>query len=285
MTPKTPLQRVRAALEPLGRAPLRSLSQNFLIDPNLLRAIVEASGVGEGDRVLEIGPGPGTLTAELLAAGARVTAVELDRDLCAYLRTEFAGERLELLEGDALHVPEALAGPDDWRVVANLPYAITSPFLTRLVDWHPRVAGAWLMVQREVAERVCAAPGGRERGSLSAFLQRYYACRAERVVPPTVFLPPPKVHSAVLRLSPVEPGPAPRATFERVLRAAFGQRRKMLRKSLASGPGGVPTAWVPALLAAAGLAGSERAEEVSGCALEAMACTLASLEGEHPCEA
>jgi 16S rRNA (adenine1518-N6/adenine1519-N6)-dimethyltransferase len=284
VTHKTPLERVREALDPLGRSPLRSLSQNFLIDPNLLRAIVEAGGVTAGARVLEVGPGPGTLTAELLAAGAHVLAVELDRDLCAYLRKTFADDPFELLEGDAVRTPPELPPPGGWRVVANLPYAITSPFLARLVDWHPMVDRAVLMVQREVAERVCAGPGGRDRSSLGVFLQRYYECHVERIVPPTVFLPPPKVHSAVLGLVRREPGRAPRQAFERLLRAAFGQRRKMLRRSLVSGPTGVLREWLPELLGAGGLTGEERAEDVAGCAFEAMAYTLSALEGENPCE-
>jgi 16S rRNA (adenine1518-N6/adenine1519-N6)-dimethyltransferase len=278
VTQKTPLQRVREALEPLGRGPLKSLSQNFLIDPNTLRLIVDAVGLAAGDRVLEVGPGPGTLTAELLAAGASVTAVELDRDLAAYLRTAFEGAEFALIEGDVLRCLPELPGTGEWFVATNLPYAITSPFLELLVDWHPRVARAVVTVQREVAERVVAREGTDARGSLSAFVQRYYAPRLARVISPEVFLPQPRVHSAVLALERrCTDGLAPRESFERVLRAAFGQRRKMLRKALAS-----PFAreWVTEMLAAAGLTGEERAEEVPACAFEAMAATLTALERE-----
>jgi 16S rRNA (adenine1518-N6/adenine1519-N6)-dimethyltransferase len=277
---RTPLQRVHEALDPLGRGPMRRLSQNFLIDPNTLRSIVDALCVTPGTPVLEVGPGPGTLTAELLAAGARVTAVELDRDLAAYLRGAFGDADFELIEGDVLRCLPELPGTGEWLVATNLPYAITSPFLELLVDWHPRVARAVVTVQREVAERVVAREGTPDRGSLSAFVQRYYEPKVARIIPPEVFLPQPRVHSAVLTLRRRDTeGLAPREAFERVLRGAFGQRRKMLRRALASP---FPREWVAAMLSAAGLTGEERAEEVPACAFEAMAATLTALEEERP---
>jgi len=284
---KTPSERVREALGRAGRRPLEHLSQNFLIDPNILRLTLDAAEVTAGRRVLEIGPGPGVLTAELLHAGARVTAVELDRDLAAYLRAEFAGEPLALIEDDVLNVdmPSALSGSDDWLVVANLPYAISSPCLRLLYDLWPKIERAIVMVQKEVAERVCAGAGGKLRSTLSVFVQRRYRASVVRVVPPTAFHPRPEVRSALLRLERIAPGSpeaerAPDGDFTQLVRAAFGQRRKMLRKSLPSGPDALPREWVARLVAAAGLEGTERAEDVPGCAFEEMACTLSHLRDE-----
>ncbi len=239
--------------------------------------------------MLEIGPGPGVLTAELLAAGANLTAVELDRDLAAYLRDEFAAERFTLIEGDVLAVDlsEVVTGPEEWLVVANLPYSISSPCLRLFYDLWPRIERAVVMVQKEVAERVCAGPGGKLRGALSVFAQRRYRASVVRTVPPTAFHPRPKVHSALLKLERLAPGSpdserAPDADFTRLVRAAFGQRRKMLRKSLVSGADSLPREWAPILCASAGLAGTERAEDIPGCAFEEMACTLSRLRDEGP---
>jgi len=277
----TPAARVREALAHTGRGPSRGLSQNFLTDPNILRHIVAAAELPPAARVLEIGPGPGTLTAELLLAGASVVAVELDRGLAAYLSEEFAGDAVTVVEGDILKVDlEALAPHGFTHVVANLPYAITSPCLRLLCGRPQRVERAVLTVQRELAERIRCGPGSRVRGSLGVLVQRVFAVKIVRIVPPTAFMPRPKVDSAVLRLAPVtDPGSSSLEDFESVLRAAFGQRRKTLRNALASGPERWPPEWVGAMLAAAGLTGSERAEEVSGRQFEQMCEAICALRG------
>ncbi len=257
-----------AALPPLreaiGRARLsarKSLGQHFLLDLNLTRRIARAAGpFGEGT-VVEIGPGPGGLTRALLSEGAgKVVAVERDaRALAALADLEAAAAgRLELVEGDALSLaPEAL-GPPPRRVVANLPYNIA----TRLVlDWL-RAPGGFesivVMVQKEVALRLCAAPGEADYGRLSVVARWLAEPELLFEVPAAAFTPPPRVVSALVRLDPrPEPlFPAPRAAMETVAAAAFGQRRKMLRASLRRF-GGAP------LLEAAGLDPRARPETLT----------------------
>jgi len=277
----TPAARVREALASTGRGPSRSLSQHFLTDPNILRHIVAAAELSQGTRVLEIGPGPGTLTAELLLAGACVVAVELDRALADYLSGAFAGDAVTVVHGDILKVDLDLAAPGGFgHVVANLPYAITSPCLRMLCVRAGSLRRVVLTVQRELAERVRAGPGSRVRGSLGVLVQRSFVVEIVRIVPPTAFIPRPKVDSAVLRLTPVsDPGASRLEDFESVLRAAFGQRRKTLRNALASGAEGWPTECVAAMLAAAGLTGRERAEEVSVHQFEQMCEVMCGLRG------
>lgn len=285
MTDATPAQRVRRALEHAEHGPLKHLSQNFLVDPNILRKIVAAAEVAAGDQVLEVGPGPGVLTAELLASGAHVTAIELDQGFADYLRAEFAGERLRLVQGDVLQVDLGgiLGSHTDWLLVSNLPYAISTPVLELIGRLRQHIRRAAVMLQREVAVRVCASHGGRDRGPLSVFVQRWFVPRVVFAVRPSAFRPPPAVGSALLRLDRLDDvGPrAPDAAFEQVVRAAFGQRRKMLRRALASGPFGVPSSVADELIAAAGLSGEERAEQLSGAAVELMAVRLAQLWGTN----
>jgi 16S rRNA (adenine1518-N6/adenine1519-N6)-dimethyltransferase len=236
LTPPTPGQ-LRRLLSAERLRPRHSLSQNFLTDPAALDAIVEAAELAPGDRVLEIGPGLGVLTRRLLAAGASVLAVELDRRLAEWLRTELAGiARFDLLEGDALHLDRAAIFPgSDFKLVANIPYHITSPLLHTFLEGDRPPALTVLLVQAEVAERVAAPPG--QTSYLSIFVQNVAQAEVVARVPAAAFEPAPKVDSAVLRLRrraqpAVPPGPR-RETFHRLVQAGFRQRRKQLHNALA----------------------------------------------------
>jgi 16S rRNA (adenine1518-N6/adenine1519-N6)-dimethyltransferase len=240
---------VRRALRDAGTHARRSLSQNFLVDVDVLEAILDAASTHPGRRVLEIGPGLGILTGGLLEAGAAVVAVELDARLAHRLRGVLAGPialaaddpgapgGLALVEGDILDlpIPDLVAPPFD--VVANLPYHITSPVLHRLLGGDVRPDRCVLMVQREVAERVAAPPG--RMSYLSVFVQYHAAARVVRVVPPGAFEPEPAVHSAILLLEarpPDDPRRLPPDAEEelwRLVQSAFRERRKMLRNVLA----------------------------------------------------
>jgi 16S rRNA (adenine1518-N6/adenine1519-N6)-dimethyltransferase len=231
---------VRRTLRSAGLRARHALSQNFLADPEVLEAIVEEARPAPGARILEIGPGLGLLTGALLAAGARVTAVELDTGLAAFLRDRFAEEiddgRLVLIEGDALDEDLTRLVEPPYDVVANLPYHITSPILHRLLGETPRPERLVLMVQREVADRIAAAPGS--MSYLSVFVQYHARVRVAIEVPPEAFEPEPAVRSAVLVL---EPYPADDRLVEaehedalwRLVQAAFRERRKMLHNVLA----------------------------------------------------
>ncbi len=273
--------RRRGAGDPGGAPPAKkSLGQHFLSDPGILRRIVAGAGVEAGERVLEIGPGPGGLTRELLAAGARVWAVEADHRMVAHLEAASL-PGLRVLTADALEVDyDALAreagGP--FRLVANLPYNISGPLLARLLRQRRAFTSFTVMLQREVGERLLAGTGGRQRGSLSVLAQCF--CRVSLVlrVAPGSFRPPPKVESVVLRLDVREVPPAPlrdEETLWRAVRTGFGQRRKMLRNPLRALAGDD----LEAVLGAAGLAGTERPEALTVEAWIALANALAETPG------
>ncbi len=265
-------------------APKRSLGQNFLYDLNLTGRIARAAGPLEGRDVLEVGPGPGGLTRSLLAEGAgRVVAVERDprcRPALDAIAAAYPG-RLEIVEGDALDLdPRDLVsgGPvtgDAPRIVANLPYNVGTALLVRWVAaaaWPPVWASATLMFQREVADRIVADESDPSNyGRLGVLCGWRTRARILFDVPPQAFVPPPKVTSAVVLIEPrAEPLPCPVGALERITRAAFGQRRKMLRQSLRS-TGHDPTAW----LEAAGIPGTARAEEVPVAGFVALANAMA----------
>jgi 16S rRNA (adenine1518-N6/adenine1519-N6)-dimethyltransferase len=268
---------VRRTLKREGLRASHARSQNFLADPDVLQGILDLAEAGPGTRVLEIGPGLGILTGGLLDAGARVTAIELDAGLATYLRERFAdaiGEgRLDLLEGDALDHDLTGLVPPPYRVVANLPYHITSPILHRLLGRPPAPDRLVLMLQAEVADRIAAAPG--RMSYLSVFVQYHASVRVALRVPPEAFEPAPKVSSAVVVL---EPHPTVALPRERepalwgLVQSGFRERRKMLRNVLArqlhAGEDGatgplVGQARVDAALAAAGIAGDRRPQTLS----------------------
>lgn len=275
--PRLDALEVRRTLRAAGLRASHARSQNFLADPDVLEAILDLAEAGEGTRVLEIGPGLGILTGGLLAGGADVTAVELDRNLAAYLHAQLAtpieAGRLRLIEGDALDLDLPDLVPAPFRVVANIPYHITSPILHRLLERPPRPERLVLMVQAEVADRIAAAPG--QMSYLSVFVQFHSTVRVALRVPPEAFEPAPKVASAVVVLEPHATRQLPPEREEALwglVQSGFRERRKMLRNVLArqlhggadaaSGPM-VGQARVDAALATADIAGDRRPQTLS----------------------
>jgi 16S rRNA (adenine1518-N6/adenine1519-N6)-dimethyltransferase len=227
-----------ALLDQLGVRPSKGLGQNFLYERGVVQKMVKAAGIGPDDLVLEVGPGLGILTDELLRKADQVVAVELDRRLAEHLRSTFADRpHFRLVEGDALKVELADILPPDrpFIVAANLPYAVASAVLRRLLDHPPRPRRLALMLQLEVAERLVAQPP--ELTILGVSAQFYAEPRIAFRVPPTVFIPPPKVESAVVLLD-VRPEPLLpeelRPRFFRVVNAGFRQKRKQVANSLAA---------------------------------------------------
>ena len=214
---------------------VKGLGQNFLIDAGIVNRIVEAAEICAGDEVLEIGAGIGTLTEGLLEADAKVTAVEVDKKLPIVLKETLAGyENFRLIEGDILKVNVAELMPQKFKVVANLPYYITTQILLTLLERNLPVTKIVTMVQREVAERMTAAPGSKIYGALSVAVQFRSEARIAFEVPPESFLPPPEVTSAVVICDVRKPPFEVRDEdfFIRVVRSAFAQRRKTLLNSL-----------------------------------------------------
>lgn len=223
------------ALASLGMRPGRGLGQNFLLDANLLDYIIRASGAAAGMNVLEVGPGFGALTRRLLAAGANVWSIEFDRRLAAYLRRELAdAPNFHLIEGDACKVDFAGAVPAPFHAVANLPYAISSVFIARLLALPRPPESCFFMLQKEMAQRLAAGPGSGSYGALSVRAQLQYDIAVERLVPPEVFYPPPEVDSALLSavLKPGRPEAETIAKVDRIARISFNQRRKKLTNTL-----------------------------------------------------
>lgn len=226
---------VTALLEAHDLAPSRALGQNFVVDPNTVRKVVDLARVGPGDPVVEIGAGLGSLTLALADVGAEVTAVEIDRYLVPILR-EVVGDRARVVEGDAQTIDWAdlLAGHPRWSLVANLPYNIATPLVADLLDGVPAITSMLVMVQKEAADRLAAAPGSKTYGIPSVKVAYWATAEVVAKVSPTVFLPRPNVDSALVRLVR-RPAPAVDADPDRLfalVRAGFGQRRKMLRRSL-----------------------------------------------------
>ncbi|WP_296136670.1 16S rRNA (adenine(1518)-N(6)/adenine(1519)-N(6))-dimethyltransferase RsmA [uncultured Tessaracoccus sp.] len=229
---------VRALADELGLRPTKQRGQNFVHDPNTVRRIVALSGAGEGDRVVEIGPGLGSLTLGLLEAGAGVTAVEIEDALAARLPRTVgerlgaeAAARLDVVRADALDV-DALPGPAPTMVVANLPYNVSVPVLLHLLERFPTWDRGLVMVQLEVADRLVAGPGSKTYGVPSAKLAWYAAAERVGTVGPAVFWPVPNVDSGLVRITRREPPDGDRARTFAVVDRAFAQRRKMLRAAL-----------------------------------------------------
>lgn len=268
---------LREVIRRHGLSARKSLGQNFLLDLNLTTRIARAGGDLDDVTVVEIGPGPGGLTRALLAAGARrVVCVERDERAVAAL-AEVAGRypgRLDIVVGDAMDFdPRPRLDTAPARVIANLPYNIATALLVRWLTvepWPPWYDSLVLMFQREVAERIVAPPGSDSYGRLSVIASWRCEARILFDVNPSAFVPPPKVTSSVVRLTPrPEPLACDRRRLELVTQAAFGQRRKMLRQSLKSL--GVDTG---RLIAAAGLAETARAEEIPVAGFVALAQAL-----------
>jgi 16S rRNA (adenine1518-N6/adenine1519-N6)-dimethyltransferase len=226
-----------AVLESLGVRPSRKLGQNFLIDDNMLEAMVRQAEPQPGEPVLEVGPGTGVLTRKLLAAGCHVTAVELDHRLAEYLRGELGGNAsFRLIEEDACKLDyRELMGDAPFRCIANLPYACSSVFIARLLETAPHAQACFLLLQREMAERLAAEPGTKAYGALSVRVQLRFAVDIVRMVPPNVFYPPPEVGSAFVRLAAKEQAISCdlHAEASAVAILAFSQRRKKALRVLA----------------------------------------------------
>ena len=247
-----------------GIRPTKSLGQNFLIDPNLARAIVADAGVAPGDQVVEIGAGLGSLTVALAAAGARVRAIEFDRTLIPALEEATAGlEGVEIVHADAMKVDwgvELASGT--WTVCANLPYNIAAPLVLTILEQAPAVKRAVVMVQREVGERFAATPGQEGYGAVSVQVAYRAVATIARRVPASVFWPRPKVASVVVRLDrrdapPVDVDPE---RLWRVVDAGFAERRKTMRNALRRL--GLDLVAADAVLASCGVASTARAEEL-----------------------
>jgi 16S rRNA (adenine1518-N6/adenine1519-N6)-dimethyltransferase len=259
---------VRELADRLGVAPTKKLGQNFVIDPNTVRRIVRIAGVAEGDRVVEVGPGLGSLTLGLLEAGARVTAVEIDRrlaeELPATVRSQAeseVAERLQVLHEDALRIT-ALPDPD--RLVANLPYNVSVPVLLHFLESFPTIRTGVVMVQAEVGERIAAGPGSKVYGSPSVKAAWWGNFRIAGRVGRQVFWPVPNVDSVLVSFE--RHGQPLGAEDERarafaLVDAAFGQRRKMLRQALSGPLGGSEAA--SRILVAAGVDPTQRGERLT----------------------
>lgn len=213
----------------------KSLGQHWLNDRQILDSICETASVQSSDKVLEIGPGQGSLTNVLLDKGAKVIAVELDTELADKLKQNFKSENLKIINQDILEF-DLTSLPSEYKVVANIPYYLTSNLIRNLSESDNPPASITLLVQKEVAERICAKPG--DMSVLGVSAQAYYECLLGRVVPPEKFTPPPKVDSQVvlmkLRSVPLF-GPAYKKTFFRLVKAGFSNRRKTLLNSLSAG--------------------------------------------------
>ncbi len=248
----------------------KSMGQNFLIQGWVPDGLVEGAGVSRENGVLEVGPGIGPLTVRLARAAAKVVAVELDRSLLPVLDETLAGlDNVEVLSGDILKldigalVEEKFPGLTP-MACANLPYNITTPVLTALID-SGRFSRITVMIQREVARRICAAPGTPDYGAFSVYCQFYTLPELLFDVGPECFVPAPKVTSSVLRMTPRETlpqGVTDARRFFRVVKAAFGQRRKTLLNALSAGLGGVDKDAIRAAIAACGLPEDIRGERL-----------------------
>ena len=247
-------------LERHGLSPSRALGQNFLADPNTVRRIVALARVGVDDHVVEIGPGVGSMTVELAATGAHVRAIELDRHLLAVLDETVVPLGVDVVHGDALELAwdAVLDDAPSWVLVANLPYNIATTIVLDVLERAPRVQRMLVMVQREVGERLAAEPGTGAWGIPSVRLALDATARVVARIPATVFIPRPRVESVMVEVVR-RPRPAVDADPERLMalvRTAFGQRRKMLRRSLA----GVVT---PEQFTAAAIAPDDRPERLT----------------------
>ncbi len=253
------LTEIKHMLEERGLSPRKAFGQNFLIDQNLIARLVDASGVGEGDVVLEVGPGTGTLTEALLERGCQVVACELDRGLADLLRERLGG-RITLIEGDCLDGKRALnpgviaaLGGRPFRLVANLPYAAASPLMLTLASHHAPCVSMHVTIQKEVAQRLRAAPGSKDFGGLSVIIQALCEVRRIAELPPHCFWPRPKVTSEMVsitrRSTPLTDDPD---ALSETCHALFSKRRKQIGSVL-----GRDLAWPE------GIEPSMRAEQLS----------------------
>ncbi len=248
-------------LEERGLSPSRALGQNFVADPNTVRKIARLAEIGEGDLVIEIGPGLGSLTLALAETGARVIAIEIDRHLVGPLEEVLLDTTARVVHADAMTVDVAdLLMGEEATLVANLPYNVSVPLVMRILEEVPQISSMVIMVQREVGERLVAPPRAEAYGAVSAKVAYFAHGSVVGKVPAAVFVPKPNVESVLIRLVRHTPpasceGVEPEVLFD-LIRRAFAQRRKMLRSTLKQLLG-------PEDFLAAGVEGSRRAEELS----------------------
>jgi 16S rRNA (adenine1518-N6/adenine1519-N6)-dimethyltransferase len=251
--------RINELLDQSGLAPRRDLGQNFVADANTVRRIAALAGVGPGDHVVEIGAGLGSLTLALADTGAQVLAVEVDAGIVAVLRDVVAEKsKVTVVEADAMRADwgSLLAGSERWTLVANLPYNVATPLVCDLLDDVPAIASMLVMVQREVADRLAAPPGNKQYGAVSVKVAYWATAHVVGHVSASVFVPRPNVESALVRIDRREPPAVDREALFALVRTAFGQRRKMLRRSLA---GIVETA----MFESAGVSPEDRPEQLA----------------------
>ncbi len=269
-------------LKAFGLRMSKKLGQNFLIDASIVQGIVDAAEIEEGDRVLEIGPGIGTLTQGLAEAGADVTAVELDKKLPAVLAETLKGyDNVRIVPGDILkvNIPEIM-GDAPFKVAANLPYYITTPILMALLERHLPITHMVTMVQKEVALRMVAKPGGKDYGALSVAVQYYTEPEIVLDVPPRSFIPAPEVDSVVIACKVRETpavAVADEKMFFRVVKAAFGQRRKTLANALKGG--GLPKEQIKDAMEQAGIDPTRRGETLTLAEFGKLADAFSSMAG------
>ena len=241
--------------------PRKRFGQNFLHDPTIIDRLVAVIRPEPGQHIVEIGPGQAAITQPLVSSGARITVVEIDRDLAASLESRFSGDdNLALINQDALRVDFGeLADGQPFRLVGNLPYNISTPILFHVLQWSRQLSDAHFMLQKEVVQRMAAGPGSKRYGRLSVMVQLHCRVEALFVVRPGAFNPPPKVDSQIVRLVPHTEPPVDIHDvdrFEQLVRDAFGQRRKQLANSLKN--------WLePAQIEAAGVSPTTRPEKLS----------------------
>ncbi|MBP1764903.1 MAG: rsmA [Firmicutes bacterium] len=261
----------------------KKLGQNFLIDGKVVDQIVAAAQLQPGEQVLEIGPGIGTLTQGLAETGAAVTSVELDRHLIDILAKTLEGyDNVRIVHGDflKLDISREITAPN-YKIIANLPYYITTPIIMRILEERMPVELLVTMVQKEVAERMVAKPGTKEYGALSVAVQYYTQPEIVFIVPPAAFIPPPAVESAVIRCVVRKQPPVEvqqEKMFFRVVKAAFSQRRKTLQNCLKAA--GLAADKAGTVLAAAGIDGTRRGETLSLVEFAAVANAWSDLNRE-----
>ena len=243
-----------------GHRPTKSLGQNFVIDPNTIRKVVAAAGVTDEHHVLEIGAGPGSLTLGLAAAAKRVTAVEVDKHILPALEESTSGvPNVEIVHADALVLDYSAYGAD--RLVGNLPYNIATQIVLLALEGAPEISSLTVMTQKEAGERLVAGPGSKVYGATSVLTAYFGEARIAGTISRRAFYPVPNVDSVMVRIERrPDPSPVDKERFFRVVKAAFAQRRKMARSTLAEVFGGQLEA--AAAIEAAGAPATARAEEI-----------------------
>lgn len=271
MTNINPMENAAALLKRYGFNYKKRLGQNFIFDHNLLKRIVEATEIKPGDQVVEIGPGAGTLTKELAESGAEVIAVEIDKSLLPILQKILQGYNVHLVQGDILkldlnEIIRNYSFREPYKIVANLPYYITTPVIMNLLEKQYNVDQIVIMVQLEVAERLVAEPGGKDYGAITLPVRYYTEPRILFKVPGKMFTPPPAVESAVLSLKKRKKPPVdvynPDLMFK-LIKGAFGQRRKTLLNALSSASPPLSREEIVSVLETAGINKERRGETLS----------------------